>query len=110
MEQQKLPNSTLILVLSIASILTCCVFYGSVGLITSITALILAQKALKVYAENPELYSNVQTIKTSRILAIVGLVLTLIMIAFVIFAVMMFGWEAMQDQELMKERMEELLQ
>ena len=49
MEQQKLPNSTLILVFGIISIVTCCC-YGILGLIFGIIAVVLANKALKLYA------------------------------------------------------------
>ena len=66
MEQQKLPNSTLILVLGILSIPTCCC-YGVLGLILGIIAIVLANKAAKVYAENPELYTGFQNVKTGKI-------------------------------------------
>jgi hypothetical protein len=109
MEQQKLQNSTLILVLGIVSIITCCC-YGIVGLIAGVIALILANKATAIYAQNPEIYEGYQNVKIGKILAIIGIVLSLLYILFVIWAVSIFGWEAMQDQELMQERMRDYLE
>lgn len=108
MEQQKLPNATLILVFGILSIVTCCC-YGIVGLILGIVAIVLAQKATQVYAENPELYTGFQNVKTGKILAIIGIVLSVLYLLFVIGMVAMFGFESLQDQELMQERMRELM-
>ncbi|AUP81139.1 CCC motif membrane protein [Flavivirga eckloniae] len=107
MEQQKLPNSTLILVFGILSIVTCCC-YGIVGLILGVVALVLAKKATQLYAENPEDYTGFQNVKTGKVLAIIGIVLSLLYAIFVIWLFATFGWEAMQDQELMQERMREM--
>ena len=74
MEQQKLPNATLILVFGILSILGCC-FYG-IGIILGIVALVLASKASEVYAENPDGYTGFQNVKTGKILAIIGIILS----------------------------------
>ncbi|WP_412984767.1 CCC motif membrane protein [Pontimicrobium sp. IMCC45349] len=107
MEQQKLPNSTLILVFGIISIVTCCC-YGVIGLIFGIIAVVLASKATKVYAENPELYTGFSNVKTGKILAIIGIVLNLIYIGYVIWIISAFGMEALQDPELMQEKLREL--
>jgi|SRR5690606_1731175 len=108
MEQQKLPNSTLILVFGILSILTCCC-YGIIGLILGIVTIVLASKATKLYAENPELYTGIQNVKTGKILAIIGIVLSALYLLFTIWAITAFGWESMQDQELMQEKIQEML-
>ncbi len=108
MEQQKLPNSTLILVFGILSIVTCCC-YGFIGLILGIVALVLANKATQVYAENPEAYTGLSNVKTGKILAIIGIILSALYLIFVIVMVATFGWDTMQDQELMQERMRELM-
>lgn len=108
MEQQKLPNATLILVLGILSIPTCCC-YGVIGLILGVTAIILANKASKVYAENPEAYTGYQNVKTGKILGIIGIVLAVLYIIFSIGMISMFGWETIQDQELMQEKIQELM-
>lgn len=108
MEQQKLPNSTLILVFGILSIITCCC-YGIVGLILGIVAVILASKATKVYAENPELYTGFQNVKTGKILAIIGIVLNAITLIYMIWIISMIGLEGLQDQELMQEKIREMM-
>lgn len=108
MEQQKLPNSTLILVLGILSIPTCCC-YGVLGLILGIIAIVLANKAAKVYSENPEAYSGFQNVKTGKILAIIGIVLAVLYIIFGIVMLSIFDWETLQDQEVLKERLQELM-
>lgn len=107
--QEQLQNSTLILVLGILSIVTCCC-YGVIGLILGIVTLVLAKKATAIYAENPDLYTGFQNVKTGKILAIIGLVLSAIYLLFSIWAIMTFGWETLQDQELLQERMREMME
>ncbi len=106
MEQQKLPNSTLILVFGIISIVTCCC-YGVLGLIFGIIALVLANKALKEYAENPELYDGVKNVKTGRILAIIGIILNVLFMIYIIWAISFFGWDTLQDPDKLRELMEQ---
>lgn len=108
MEQQKLPNSTLILVLGILSIPSCCC-YGIIGLILGIIAIVLANKATKVYAENPETYTGFQNVKTGKILAIIGIVLAAISIILSVIMITTFGWETLQDQELLQEQLQDML-
>ncbi|MBT2163612.1 CCC motif membrane protein [Zobellia barbeyronii] len=108
MEDHKLPNSTLILVFGILSIVTCCC-YGILGLIFGIVALVLANKATAIYLENPENYTDYGNVKTGKILAIIGIVLSVIYLIMTIGAISFFGFENIQDQELMREKMEELL-
>ncbi|WP_282143444.1 CCC motif membrane protein [Cellulophaga baltica] len=108
MEQQKLPNATLIIVLSIASFLCCC-FYG-IGIITAVIALVLAFNSQKIYNSNPEDYSNIGTIKTGKIISIIAIVVNLAFIGFVIWLISELGLEVLQsgDQELIQEKMQEL--
>lgn len=108
MEQQKLPNATLILVFGILSIVTCCC-YGVIGLILGIVAIVLAKKATQVYSENPEAYTGFQNVKTGKVLAIIGIVLSALYLIFVLWAISTFGWETMQDQELMQEKIQEMM-
>ncbi|WP_100611478.1 CCC motif membrane protein [Confluentibacter lentus] len=108
MEQQKLPNATLILVFGILSIITCCC-YGIIGLILGIVAVILASKATKLYAENPELYTGFQNVKIGKILAIIGIILSALYLLFVLWLISAFGWDTLQDQELMQEKMREMM-
>jgi hypothetical protein len=108
MEQQKLPNATLILVFGILSIVTCCC-YGLVGLILGIVAVVLAQKATQVYLENPEGYTGIQNVKTGKILAIIGIILSVLYLLLIVGMISMFGWDSLQDQEIMQERIRELM-
>ena len=97
MEQQKLPNSTLILLFGILSIVTCCC-YGFIGLILGIVAIVLANKATKLYAENPETYTGFQNVKTGRILAIIGVVLSAIYLLYVIYMFATIGYDGIMDR------------
>lgn len=107
MEQQKLPNSTLILIFGIVSILGCC-FYG-VGFVLGIVALVLANKATKLYKENPDLYTGYQNVKIGKILSIIGIILGSLYLLLFLWMLTSFGWEAMQDQDLMQERIQEMM-
>ncbi|MEM9142101.1 MAG: CCC motif membrane protein, partial [Bacteroidota bacterium] len=104
MEQQKLPNETAILILSIFGII-CCWCFG-LGLIPSIIALVLALKAQKIYRENAEGYSNIGTIKTGKILAIIGIALGLYYIGSLIYQISTVGWDALMEQS--REMMEQM--
>jgi len=107
MEQQKLPNGTLILVFGILSIVTCCC-YGVLGLIFGVIAMVMAGKATNLYKQNPEMYTDYGNVKTGKILAIIGIILSALYLLFCIWAISEFGLEALQDQELMQERLEEM--
>ncbi len=98
MEQRKLPNATISLVLGIISFVCCC-FGGIGGLILSGIALILANKDMKLYKQAPEEYSNYSQLKTARVIAIIGLILSIIAILwFTINIVAMGGWDAYMDR------------
>ena len=97
MEQQKLPNSTLILIFGILSLVTCCC-YGFIGLILGIIAIVLANKAAKVYAENPEAYTGYSNVKTGRILAIIGVVLSTIYIIYIIVMFSVIGYDGLMEK------------
>lgn len=107
MEKQKLPNSTLILVFGILSIVTCCC-YGVIGLILGIVAIVLAKKATALYAENPEEYTGFSNVKTGRILAIIGVILSAIYIIVTIYFFATIGAEGIQEmQEQWLEQMQQ---
>ncbi len=103
MEQQKLPNSTLILVFGIVSIVTCCC-YG-LGLVFGIVAVVMAGTATKTYMANPELYTGYQNVKTGKILAIIGIVLSAIYLVYTIYLFSTLGMEGIleMNQGLMDE-------
>lgn len=106
----QLPNATAVLVLGIISILGSCCFYGIVGLICGIIALVLAKKSTSLYKQNPNAYTNYSNVNTGRILAIIGIVLSLLIIIMIIFFVSVFGLETLSDQQLMQERIQEFFQ
>jgi hypothetical protein len=108
MEKQQIPNGTLILVMGILSIVGCCC-YGLPGLIFGIVAVILAGKATKIYKEAPENYSGFGNVNAGKIMGIIGIVLSIAMVLFYVWLIAAFGWEAIQDQELMQQRMQEMM-
>ena len=103
MERQTLPNSTLILVFGILSIVTCCC-YGILGLIFGIVALVLAKTAKQTYLAEPELYTGYNNVKTGRILAIIGIVLSGLYLLLNIVLIAIYGWDGLQEmsQEWMR--------
>jgi uncharacterized membrane protein len=106
MEKQKLPNVTISLILGIISFIACCCTSGLGGVLFSGIALYLANKDKKTYLENPELYENYGSLKTARIVAIIGLVLaaiSLIISVIMIIAAGGFGAYMEQQQELMEQ-------
>ncbi|WCM42883.1 DUF4190 domain-containing protein [Flavobacterium sp. CBA20B-1] len=104
----KLPNATAVLVLGILSIIGCC-FYG-IGVVFGIIALVLASKDMKLYKSNPNAYTNYSTLNTGRILAIIGIVLFVVSIIIFVAMGSIVGWDALFNEELAKQRMEEWMQ
>ncbi len=99
MEQQKLPNVTISIVLSIVSFLCCCFSAGIGGIILSGIALLLVNKDTKLYNQNPQDYSNFSTLKTAKILAIIGLALGVLTLIYTVFSIMQIGgWDAYMEQ------------
>lgn len=98
MEQQKLPNATLILVFGILSILTCCC-WGVIGLIFGIIALVMAKKATAMYMENPEQYAGFSNVKTGKILSYIGIVLSVIYLGYTIYLYAFLGQEGIMEMQ-----------
>lgn len=96
MEKQQLPNSTLILIFGILSIVTCCC-YGIIGLPLGIIAWVLANKATAVYEADPELYTGFQNVKTGKTLAIIGIVLNGIYLLYAIYIFSTVGFDGIQE-------------
>ncbi|MCG2611924.1 DUF4190 domain-containing protein [Flavobacterium sp. SM15] len=107
MEKQKLPNGTAVIILGIMSIITCCC-YGVLSFILGGIGLYLANKDTKEYNENPELYSNFNNVKTGKILCIIGIVLGVIFLLIMAWYINLVGWDALQDPELLEQRMKEI--
>ncbi len=103
MEQQKLPNGTLIIVLGIFGYLCCC--FAGLGIIPSAIAFYLALKSEAIYKENPELYDNYSQIKTGKIVALIALILSAIMVIRFVYVLTTSDWDAMMEQsrELMEQ-------
>ena len=84
------PNSKGAFVLGIISLCVstvCCCCYGSfAGLITSIIGLVLGNKAIRTYEENPNMYDekSYRKAKTGKTLNIIGLIISLIVSAIII--------------------------
>lgn len=106
MENQKLPNATAVLILGIVSLFGCCC-YGILGLISGAIALVLASKDTQLYNENPDLYSNYNNLKIGKILAIIGLIISVIYLAFVIWLISVLGYETLQDPQLLQYKLNE---
>lgn len=109
--QQPLPNATVVLILGILSIITCCC-YGLIGSILSIVALILSKKDRALYAANISFYteSSFKNLNAGRVCAIIGLILSLLVVLFYIVIIATFGWAVINDQELMKEALRNMQQ
>lgn len=105
MEKQKLSNATAVLILGILSIVgSCC--YIVPGIIFGLIAIILSIGDTRKYKENPDLYSNYSNLNAGKILAIIGLVLSIIFIALIVYLIMALGVEAFENEEAMKEALE----
>lgn len=106
MEQRKLPNATTSLILGIISFIACCLSSGIGGVILSGIALYLTNKDRKLYFEDPEGYDNYSQVKTSRTIAIIGLVLGLVILITSIAFLAYFGGIS-GYQEWVKEMVEQ---
>ncbi|HAI40700.1 MAG TPA: hypothetical protein DCM40_22685 [Maribacter sp.] len=97
MEQQKLPNATLILILGIAGYLCCC--FAGIGIIPAGIAFFLATKSEKIHKENPELYDNYKQIKTGKTVSLIALILCALMVIRFIYVITTSDWDAMMEQQ-----------
>ena len=100
MDQQKLPNVTIAIVLGILSYICCCFSAGIGGLLFSGIAFYLVRKDEKLYMENPDGFSNFGSLKTAKIIAIIGLALgALALIMVTVQIISAGGWEAYMEQQ-----------
>lgn len=93
--QIQLPNSTGILVMGIISIVCfCCLASGIIGITLGILALVLGNKAIKEYEENPQKYTekSYKNAKSGRVCGIVGLSLGSIWVVGFIIYLSIIGW------------------
>ena len=96
METKKLPNSLTIYLLAILSCFICC--FGGIGIIPAIISYYLASKSEGIYKMNPESFSNFSTIKKSKIIAIIGIILNVIIIGVTIWTLSTIGWDAWSEE------------
>lgn len=102
-----LPNATLALVMGILSIVGCCC-YGLPGIIFGIVAIIIAMKSEKLYKTDPENYLGYGNVRAGKIMGIIGLVLGVLFAAYMAWFIGQVGWEALQNPDLLMEKMEEM--
>jgi hypothetical protein len=107
--QQTLPNATIVLVLGILSILTCCC-YGIIGLVLGIVAMVLSKKDRAAYAANPGAYTegSYKNLNAGRVCAIIGLILNIIYLLLTIICIAIFGWAAMSDPNAVRSMLENM--
>jgi hypothetical protein len=102
------PNSMGSFVLGIISLCictVCCICYGSfAGVITSIIGLVLGNKAIRSYEENPGMYNekSYKKAKTGRILSIISLIISIIVCA-IIVTYLYLGFTDQLPPELQRE-------
>ena len=109
MENNKLPNANIILILGILSVITC-ICYGIFGIIFGVIALVLAKKDMNLDRNNDIAYTNYQTVNIGRVLAIIGIVLGVLFIIMMIWVISIVGIDALKDEDLMRERIQEYFQ
>ena len=108
MEQQKLPNVTISLVLGIISFIACCCSSGIGGVLFSGIALFLANKDKKTLesSEDASVYANAGQLKTARMIAIIGLALGVVaLIGSIIYIISLGGIDAYMERQ--QEAMEQ---
>jgi hypothetical protein len=96
MEQQKLPNGVLIIILGIFGYLCCC--FAGLGIIPSAIGFFLARKSEKLYQENPENYDNYGQIKSGKIISLIALILSALMVGHFIYVIATGGWDESMEQ------------
>lgn len=97
---QPLPNAVAVLILGIISIISACC-YGIVGLICGLIALVMGNKDMRLYRNNPTAYtlSSYNNLQAGRICGIIGLILSLLVMFFFIYIISIVGLENLQDPE-----------
>ena len=103
--QINLPNATAVLVLGIASIVSC-FCYAVPGVICGIIALVLSGKSMSMYNADPARYtsSSLSNVKAGKICAIIGLILSALYLICIVIAVATIGIAGMRHPELWMKR------
>ncbi|MEZ4809165.1 MAG: CCC motif membrane protein [Allomuricauda sp.] len=108
MEQKKLPNGVLNIVLGIFGFICCCT--GIFGAIPAGIGFYLAKKSEKLYRESPDEYDNYNQIKTGKIITLIALILSLIMLVrwiYIIYSAGGFGEFIEEFKSAYQEAMEQ---
>ncbi len=90
--QPDLPNHIGVLVLGICSIVFC-ICYGIPGLTCGIIALVMGNKAMALYNNNPNVYSekSFKNAKAGRICGIIGTCLSIAYLIFIVVYIIFVG-------------------
>jgi len=109
--KQPLPNGTTALVLGILSITLFCCCWGILSLILGIIGVVLGSKAVGIYHENVDMYSEAsyKNANAGKICSIIGLVLASICFAFVILQWAFYGTTFLYYLEMLKSIIEDSL-
>ncbi len=105
MENQKLPNATISLILGIVSFIACCLTAIG-GVLLSGIALYLANKDRKTFKENPDIYGNYSQVKTARVIAIIGLIISIVTTLFII-GLFIYAGSSEEFQQFIEESIKE---
>ena len=99
-----LPNATVVLVLGIVSIVTCCC-YGIIGIICGVIALVMAKSATDLYVSDPEKYTegSYKNMNAGKICAWIGLSLSVIYLILTIVAIATIGISGLSDPSTIYE-------
>jgi hypothetical protein len=90
-----IPNSQGILITGIFSLVVtiCCFGIGVIGLALGIVAVVLSSKALEMYRQNPDAYTegSYKNVNGGRVCGIIGIVVNGVMILFGIIYLLVAG-------------------
>ena len=78
-------------------LITCCCW--GIGAILGVVALVVAKKDLAMYNENPQLYSNYSNLKTGRILAMIGIGISVVYLLYVLYLVSTIGMSGIEEMQ-----------
>lgn len=87
-QKQNVPNAVAALVLGICSLAFGCIF---VGLICGIIGLSLANRGMKEYRSNPDLYTGYGMLNAGKIMSIIGIVLGGLYVIYYLVIVLILG-------------------
>lgn len=109
MEKQKTPYGVISLIAGILSILLCWC-YLIPTLLLSITAIVLGNKDIKTYKNNPDSYIEPGNARVGKIMGIIGLVLAILFILYIVWMLKQAGFtmEDFENLEQLQEKLREL--